>query len=577
MNIVESLRKIENQLFYKTGETHNLVGAYLAEDVDKEKVWEMLKSNNVKGIINLLEQAWYDDEWDDRDFATVDRPRNKREQMEYIEKYCDMVDGELVSVNGSPKIVYSDGELAAGSLSELVDMIHKELNEDYEPEWHDTADQEQLDQPDYTPEYVDDDIDCEWWCGLDEKLSEKEIDKYRDLESEYRKLPNQWGGKAKAIMRMMAKLANKMDDDQMRKFVSNKMAMAESLEDLNVLTDDELEQYRITDPDRDRDYVGTMLWEDVNYVEDLFPEISTEDADIISDYVEHLDAHLYLTDDGVIIVQPLAFDSFGYKDLKSFLKDVRYTVNQWEEGDYFDADHAEEWIEKHPYGYYNSENDFGIDESLNEATDFKNFIYDNLLNVADNAEPKLITNYMIKCSKSAIPNALYYVNKGEDVVLRLGNMKDPVKGVVSHVWVEHNGDIIQTFGSNVDQKFIDNYATKDKLHPYISIALVPGDVEASREKIKDKLSKITNSGTTSAQAQSAWKNTLSKYWNNTNESLNESDEKRFNSSREVMEFFYELASMSENPEDAIKKFVDEHKSDPHVEDAYDEWCDMEPY
>lgn len=396
MNIVESLRKIENQLFYKTGETHNLVGAYLAEDVDKEKVWEMLKSNNIKGIINLLEQAWYDDEWDDRDFATVDKPRNKREQMEYIEKYCDMVDGELVSVNGKPKIVYPDGELIAGSLSELVDMIHKELNEDYEPEWHDTADQEQLDQPDYTPEYVDDDIDCEWWCGLDEKLSEKEMDKYRDLEVEYRKLPNQWGGKAKAIMKMMAKLANKMDDDQMRKFVSNKMAMAESLEDLNVLTDDELEQYRITDSDRD--YAGTMLWEDVFYIEDLFPGISVEDAGIISDYVEHLDAHLYLTDDGVIIVQPLAFDAFGYRDLESFLKDVKYTISQWDD------------------------ENFDIDESLNE-----------------------------------------------------------------------------------------------------------------------------------------------------------SDEKRFNSSREVMEFFYELASMSDNPEDAIKKFVDEHKSDPHVEDAYDEWCDMEPY
>ena len=32
-----------------------------------------------------------------------------------------------------------------------------------------------------------------------------------------------------------------------------------------------------------------------------------------------------------------------------------------EEDNNYDAGHAEEWMEKHPHGYYNSENDYGED------------------------------------------------------------------------------------------------------------------------------------------------------------------------------------------------------------------------
>ena len=45
--ITESLRKIENQLFEERDEYHDLVGAYLSEDVDKEKLCEMLKNNYI--------------------------------------------------------------------------------------------------------------------------------------------------------------------------------------------------------------------------------------------------------------------------------------------------------------------------------------------------------------------------------------------------------------------------------------------------------------------------------------------------------------------------------------------------
>ena len=63
MNIVESLRKVENQIFNERDERHDLVGAYLSEDVDKDKLWEMLKDNDIDSIIKYLEEDWndYDD------------------------------------------------------------------------------------------------------------------------------------------------------------------------------------------------------------------------------------------------------------------------------------------------------------------------------------------------------------------------------------------------------------------------------------------------------------------------------------------------------------------------------------
>ena len=38
-------------------------------------------------------------------------------------------------------------------------------------------------------------------------------------------------------------------------------------------------------------------------------------------------------------------------------------------GDYYDADHAAEWVERHPYGYYNSENDYGLDDEYEDEDD----------------------------------------------------------------------------------------------------------------------------------------------------------------------------------------------------------------
>ena len=55
MSIIESLRKVEDQIFKNTGEVHDLVGAYLTKEVDKNKLQETLNNKDVKNIIKLLE------------------------------------------------------------------------------------------------------------------------------------------------------------------------------------------------------------------------------------------------------------------------------------------------------------------------------------------------------------------------------------------------------------------------------------------------------------------------------------------------------------------------------------------
>lgn len=48
MSIIESLRKVEDQIFKNTGEVHDLVGAYLTKEVDKNKLQETLNNKDVK-------------------------------------------------------------------------------------------------------------------------------------------------------------------------------------------------------------------------------------------------------------------------------------------------------------------------------------------------------------------------------------------------------------------------------------------------------------------------------------------------------------------------------------------------
>ena len=50
------------------------------------------------------------------------------------------------------------------------------------------------------------------------------------------------------------------------------------------------------------------------------------------------------------------------KDVKEVTSIDLVEEEDIEDDDYYDAEHAQEWMERNPHGYYNSEKDYGVDD-----------------------------------------------------------------------------------------------------------------------------------------------------------------------------------------------------------------------
>ena len=111
---------------------------------------------------------------------------------------------------------------------------------------------------------------------------------------------------------------------------------------------------------------------------------------------------------------------------------------------------------------------------------FANNIDRDIVDSIDTPYDSPVTNNNIKCSKSVVANALYYVSKGESVEFCLGNIQLPSKQI-THCWIEHNDKVAQTHVPSADVKLIKKFSTM----------LVANDVNASREKIL-QLIKLVN-------------------------------------------------------------------------------------
>lgn len=138
---------------------------------------------------------------------------------------------------------------------------------------------------------------------------------------------------------------------------------------------------------------------------------------------------------------------------------------------------------KHMYGESTSIKTFGAKgNKLNEDnvnSPFFNNIDEDIIEVLSTSVPEEpITGEMVKCSKSAPANALYYVAQGEEVTFNLGNVKLPMKQI-SHCWITHNGEVLQTRNS----KYPNDLITK------FSIELTPSDVD----KAVNDISRLINS------------------------------------------------------------------------------------
>ena len=122
MNILESLNRIEKEIYDKEDKFVDLKGMYLKEDVDKDKLWEMITNNDVDGVIKMLEEDWEDA--DEEDWSPDD--------VEDLTTYLDCVDGSLeVNDDEDPKyVIQSSGESwGANTKKELMDDVRYNLNE----------------------------------------------------------------------------------------------------------------------------------------------------------------------------------------------------------------------------------------------------------------------------------------------------------------------------------------------------------------------------------------------------------------------------------------------------------------
>lgn len=131
---------------------------------------------------------------------------------------------------------------------------------------------------------------------------------------------------------------------------------------------------------------------------------------------------------------------------------------------------------------YEEMNNINDEESLTESNldePFTTNIDKDILDSLDCSYDAPVTDNFVKCSKSVVPNALYYVSQGENVEFCLGNMKLPYKQI-SHCWIVHNGEIAQTRVPDPNVKLVTQF----------SIPRIPNDVEGSKERIKSLVTSI---------------------------------------------------------------------------------------
>lgn len=114
MNILESLRKIENKIYREQDKSIDLQGMFLKEDVDKEKLWEMITNNDIDGVINLLES---DNKQDILNFKTWGELR-RIDPSEYDMSRWKKIDSDIANDGNEYIIVSGFGGTDVGYVEE---------------------------------------------------------------------------------------------------------------------------------------------------------------------------------------------------------------------------------------------------------------------------------------------------------------------------------------------------------------------------------------------------------------------------------------------------------------------------
>ena len=66
---------------------------------------------------------------------------------------------------------------------------------------------------------------------------------------------------------------------------------------------------------------------------------------------------------------------------------------------------------------------------------FVNHIDTDILDSLQTAVPTLVTDNNVKCSKSVVSNALYFLSQGKEVKFCLGAFSFPFLTAITHCWI----------------------------------------------------------------------------------------------------------------------------------------------
>ena len=163
MNIVESLHELEDKLFEEKSEYHDLVGALLCKPESKERIWEMLKDNDVEGILHLLES--------NEEVVTedIDRPGPTYDEVfEFLRGYDETGNGGYIDFNQRVEDVAEQFGISKDEAEGFVWQYTLELDDEEEEESDFDVDHAQEWSERHPYGYYNDEDDY----GLDDDLDE---------------------------------------------------------------------------------------------------------------------------------------------------------------------------------------------------------------------------------------------------------------------------------------------------------------------------------------------------------------------------------------------------------------------
>lgn len=129
-----------------------------------------------------------------------------------------------------------------------------------------------------------------------------------------------------------------------------------------------------------------------------------------------------------------------------------------------------------------------IKREANNKPRFANHIDTDILTAVETSDIRHVVDNNVKCSKSVVPNALYFAAQGKSVEFCLGTLGMPFRTLIGHCWIECDGQVIQTGVPTV------KIPGMKEVKPYknFSVKLPANNVDVAKKTIQSFVEDLRN-------------------------------------------------------------------------------------